>query len=337
MGPYIENNLLKKAKASKLVFKDNVKTISKNSTLLPKFFGFTLRVYNGKTFITVKIINEMIGHKLGEFVSTRKQFSYKKKKKERRGQKTDPRIFRQGVNKKNWELKHIEKNKEESSLFLYKTLEIQKYLNRFFGLYKIKIHNCKIFYSDSSLQIFLSFYVTTRTFFAISKNVTKYSEEYPPIFGSTFSHSRKKKHKKRARNFEVKKFQRMLFLKTFQKMIIKRNISSNKFKSYSATILAEFISDQFRRNQLRTDQVTISRKDNYFLGFLKQIVMLLVKSEISCVMGVKIVVKGRFNRAPRARTNIIHFGKFSLQSFNSKIDYHQSTAYTMNGTFGIKV
>ena len=80
-GPYIENNLLKKAKASKLVFKDNVKTISKNSTLLPKFFGFTLRVYNGKTFITVKIINEMIGHKLGEFVSTRKQFSYKKKKK----------------------------------------------------------------------------------------------------------------------------------------------------------------------------------------------------------------------------------------------------------------
>jgi len=393
-----------------------VKTISKNSTLLPKFFGFTLRVYNGKTFITVKIINEMIGHKLGEFVSTRKQFSYKKKKKKKKmGQKVDARIFRQGVNKKNWELKHIEKNKEESSLFLYKTLEIQKYLNRFFGLYKIKIHNCKIFYSDSSLQIFLSFYVTTRTFFAISKNVTKYSEEYPPIFGSTFSHSRKKKHKKRARNFEVKKFQRMLFLKTFQKMIIKRNISSNKFKSYSATslkefqeiliksletytknkvsvsvtlhnlnryknlsrfqiknlkqifkqlrnfvrnpffkeavnilfvsiskrksakILAEFISDQFRRNQLRTDQVTISRKDNYFLGFLKQIVMLLVKSEISCVMGVKIVVKGRFNRAPRARTNIIHFGKFSLQSFNSKIDYHQSTAYTMNGTFGIKV
>lgn len=108
-------------------------------------------------------------------------------------------------------------------------------------------------------------------------------------------------------------------------------------KRKSAKILAEFISDQFRRNQLRTDQVTISRKDNYFLGFLKQIVMLLVKSEISCVMGVKIVVKGRFNRAPRARTNIIHFGKFSLQSFNSKIDYHQSTAYTMNGTFGIKV
>lgn len=65
--------------------------------------------------------------------------------------------------------------------------------------------------------------------------------------------------------------------------------------------------------------------------------MLLVKSEMSCLTGVKIVVKGRFNRAPRARTKIIHYGKFSLQSFNSKIDYHQSTAYTVNGTFGVKV
>jgi len=93
------------------------------------------------------------------------------------GQKVDARVFREGVNKKNWEFKYIEKNKEDSSLFLYKTLEIQKYLNRFFGLYKIKIHNCKIFYSDSSLQIFISFYVTTRTFYAISKNITKYSKK----------------------------------------------------------------------------------------------------------------------------------------------------------------
>jgi small subunit ribosomal protein S19 len=79
-GPYIEDNLLRKVKNSKLVFKNNIKTISKNSIILPKFIGFTLRVYNGKAFIIVKVIDEMVGHKLGEFVSTRKQFSYKKKK-----------------------------------------------------------------------------------------------------------------------------------------------------------------------------------------------------------------------------------------------------------------
>jgi len=108
-------------------------------------------------------------------------------------------------------------------------------------------------------------------------------------------------------------------------------------KRKSARLLAEFISDQFRLNQQRTDQMTISRKDNYFLGFLKQTIMLFVRYEPSCLAGVKIAIKGRFNRAPRARTAKIHFGKFSLQSFSSKIDYYQSTAYTANGTFGVKV
>jgi len=72
---------LKKAKDSSLVSKTNIKTISKNSVILPKFVGFTLQVYNGKAFIVVKIINEMVGHKLGEFLTTRKQFFYKKKNK----------------------------------------------------------------------------------------------------------------------------------------------------------------------------------------------------------------------------------------------------------------
>ena len=54
--------------------------MSKNSIILPNFVELSLRVYNGKTFTILKIIDEMVGHKLGEFVSTRKQFSYKKKK-----------------------------------------------------------------------------------------------------------------------------------------------------------------------------------------------------------------------------------------------------------------
>lgn len=75
-GPYIRDSLLKGIKNSK----NNLKTMSKNSIILPKFIGFSLQIYNGKTFTTIKIIDEMVGHKLGEFVTTRKQFSYKKKK-----------------------------------------------------------------------------------------------------------------------------------------------------------------------------------------------------------------------------------------------------------------
>jgi len=80
-GPYIEDKLLKTVKNSLLISKSNIKIVSKNFVILPKFIGFTVQVYNGKTFIIVKVINEMVGHKLGEFVTTRKQFSYKKKKK----------------------------------------------------------------------------------------------------------------------------------------------------------------------------------------------------------------------------------------------------------------
>lgn len=131
---------------------------------------------------------------------------------------------------------------------------------------------------------------------------------------------------------QLRNFTRNSFFKEAINILL---VSISKRKS--AKVLAEFISDQFRLNQLRTDQMSISRKDNYFLGFLKQTVMLLIKSDTSCLTGVKIVIKGRFNRAPRARASSIHFGKFSLQSFNSKIDYYQSTAYTVNGTFGVKV
>lgn len=91
------------------------------------------------------------------------------KKNKKMAQKTDARIFRQNVNKKNWQIKHNEKNGEESSFYLYKTLEIQKYLNRFFKLYRIKIHNCKIFYSNNVLKIFISFYISSKTSYIIKK------------------------------------------------------------------------------------------------------------------------------------------------------------------------
>jgi len=275
------------------------------------------------------------------------------------GQKTDARIFRKGVKKNNWEVKYIEKSNEDFSLYVCKTLEIQKYLNRFFGLYKIKIHSCKIFYSDSSLQIFISFYVTTKTMYVIKKKLKKhctitksksikgfyeilleslaaYTENKANISVTMQNLNRCKSHPQ-IKNLktifkQLRRFVRNPFFKEAINILFV-NISKRK----SAKLLASFISDQFRLNQLRTSQMTISRKDNYFLGFLKQAIMLLIKSERSCLKGIKIVIKGRFNKAPRAKTNSIFFGKFSLQSFDSKIDYYQSTAYTINGTFGIKV
>lgn len=44
-------------------------------------------------------------------------------------------------------------------------------------MYKVKIHNCKIFYSNNSLQLFISFYITEKTIYIINKNLTKYQKK----------------------------------------------------------------------------------------------------------------------------------------------------------------
>ena len=80
-GPYINNKLLKKIENTIYSSKNVIKTTSKNSIIVPKFIGLTFQIYNGKTFVTIKIIEEMINHKFGEFINTRKQFSFKKKNK----------------------------------------------------------------------------------------------------------------------------------------------------------------------------------------------------------------------------------------------------------------
>ena len=57
------------------------KVWSRRSVILPKFIGKQFFIYNGKIFIPLKISEEMIGHKFGEFASTRKKPIHKKKNK----------------------------------------------------------------------------------------------------------------------------------------------------------------------------------------------------------------------------------------------------------------
>lgn len=52
---------------------------SRRSMILPKFLGKQFAVYNGKIFIRLKISEDMIGHKFGEFANTRRKAIHKKK------------------------------------------------------------------------------------------------------------------------------------------------------------------------------------------------------------------------------------------------------------------
>ena len=72
-GPFVDPSLLKKI--DKLKGQSNktpIKTWSRKSTIIPEFVGLSFLIHNGKTFIPIKISEEMVGHKLGEFSPTRK-------------------------------------------------------------------------------------------------------------------------------------------------------------------------------------------------------------------------------------------------------------------------
>ena len=71
-GPFVDESLLKRVEASnKAGQKQMIKTYSRSRTITPEMVGFTISVYNGKTWIPVFVTENLVGHKLGEFAPTR--------------------------------------------------------------------------------------------------------------------------------------------------------------------------------------------------------------------------------------------------------------------------
>lgn len=71
-GPFCIPSLLKQVQLiGGLDVKRKVKTWSRQSTIMPQFVGSTIFVHNGRTHTPVRITEEMVGHKLGEFSFTR--------------------------------------------------------------------------------------------------------------------------------------------------------------------------------------------------------------------------------------------------------------------------
>ena len=71
-GPFADAHLLKKVEEANVSEKQAViKTWSRRSTIFPSFIGLTFAVYDGRKHVPVLVQEDMVGHKLGEFVPTR--------------------------------------------------------------------------------------------------------------------------------------------------------------------------------------------------------------------------------------------------------------------------
>ena len=70
--PFVDVSLLKKVKeAVSAKSKRPIKTWSRRSTIIPEMVGLTLAIHNGKNHVPVLVVEDMVGHKCGEFALTR--------------------------------------------------------------------------------------------------------------------------------------------------------------------------------------------------------------------------------------------------------------------------
>jgi len=71
-GPYCEASLMAKVeKMNESNDKQVIKTWSRRSTIFPQMIGHTLAIHDGRKHVPIYITEDMVGHKLGEFVMTR--------------------------------------------------------------------------------------------------------------------------------------------------------------------------------------------------------------------------------------------------------------------------
>jgi len=72
-GPFVDPKLQKKIdKVKGKGSEEVIKTWSRSSVITPDMLGLTFGVHNGKDHVPVKVTEEMVGHKLGEFSPTTK-------------------------------------------------------------------------------------------------------------------------------------------------------------------------------------------------------------------------------------------------------------------------
>ena len=71
-GPFCAPELLKRVdEMNEKNEKKVLKTWSRASTIFPSFVGHTFAVHDGRKHVPVYVTEDMVGHKLGEFVPTR--------------------------------------------------------------------------------------------------------------------------------------------------------------------------------------------------------------------------------------------------------------------------
>nr|QYC61839.1 ribosomal protein S3 [Actinocyclus sp. mgcode 4] len=249
-----------------------------------------------------------------------------------------------------WSFNYVVKTKEEMSFFLFKNYVIYNVLKILLIKYQLLMLNCKLYKTNSLVHLYVSY-------LNIRKKKNFNCKNYP-VENSLFINKIIKvlnEYTKNKLNFyliiqNVKKY--LIQLKTFftynwvkKRVVAKIKKFANKYnmlktllqiffivitKPNSAKLLSSYISYIFRFKAYKKDHLK-------FFKLFKTIIQTILNSKISIISGIKIILSGRINGFSRSRTRYFQHGNMPLNTFNVKIDYASNTAFTVNGTLGIKV
>lgn len=200
-------------------------------------------------------------------------------------------------------------------IFKIKRLKAINYYKNYLNLKTNK--NIKNSLSKSFLKTFFN------SLSEFHKNLNNITLVLKPL-NTNINHSLKAKELLKIKEgaVKLKKYQRNEFFKEGIGVALSA-VSNNN----SSEMLSNYISTNLKK----------LKKHNFFLKFLKALLTVFV-NRISVIKGIKIKIKGRLNGRPRARSKIIHIGKvMPLFTIKASINYSETTAYTSNGTLGVKV
>lgn len=224
--------------------------------------------------------------------------------------------------------KYFEKTNTESHITIFRSLEIENYLKQLFKKTNYELQNFRLNFSNSVLTIYLSKC-------SIYEPVRKKNKE------KSFW---KKSIIKTLNQFTNNKYHINLKLTNkgyFNKNKSLQNINFYRFRMPELeklyTILATHPNSSELLSNFVVAQLKTTKRHNFFLNSLKESLTLLTKQKHSAINGLKLIIKGRLNNAPRSQKRRIKIGKIPVITQNINITYSECTAFTSNGTIGVKL
>ena len=238
---------------------------------------------------------------------------------------------------KYWKSKYFETNAKEAHINIFRSLEIENYFRQLLKKKSYNLHTYRLNFSNSILQVFISAYKKPTSSEKSNKLKTKKTKFLDHISSQNIL--------KTLKSFTQNKLH--VNIKTLnlnnhiQLNRTKTNLNLSRFRIPELEQLYPLILNQQNSAELLgtliAEYLRTTKRHNFFFNSLQKSLNLLLKQKHSRIKGVKILIKGRLNNAARSNNRQIKIGMIPLMTKSRTISYSETTAFTSNGTIGIKI